>query len=460
MKNRLSITAKVTFWYTTLMMILAILVLILTFTMSYGIINRNSRDVLAERVVSASNEIEVEDGIIDIDDDFDYFQRGIYLSIYDNEGNQQGGVLPEGFDRNTEYEYGKVRKIEGHNQTWYVYDYAVNGVDKDPLFIIRGVMPSNMISYEARTISLVILAVLPVLILLAIIGGYLVTKRAFRPINQMRETVEQINNGKDLSRRINLGEGKDEIYQLGKTFDQMFERLELAFEREKQFTTDVSHELRTPISVILSQSEYVLEKGLNQEVQRSAKVILSQAQKMGKLISQLLQLSRADKGWYKLVIEDVNISELLDIVIEEEQEIANGKEIHIVTNISPDIHIEGDETMLMRMYVNLISNAIKYGKQGGKIDISLWSENNTVISCITDNGEGIALENLDKIWERFYQVNPSRTASEDGNMGLGLSMVKWIVQAHNGEVTVDSELGKWTSFTVTLPICIKKIRST
>lgn len=428
--------------------------------MSYGIINRNSRDVLAERVVSASNEIEVEDGIIDIDDDFDYFQRGIYLSIYDNEGNQQGGVLPEGFDRNTEYEYGKVRKIEGHNQTWYVYDYAVNGVDKDPLFIIRGVMPSNMISYEARTISLVILAVLPVLILLAIIGGYLVTKRAFRPINQMRETVEQINNGKDLSRRINLGEGKDEIYQLGKTFDQMFERLELAFEREKQFTTDVSHELRTPISVILSQSEYVLEKGLNQEVQRSAKVILSQAQKMGKLISQLLQLSRADKGWYKLVIEDVNISELLDIVIEEEQEIANGKEIHIVTNISPDIHIEGDETMLMRMYVNLISNAIKYGKQGGKIDISLWSENNTVISCITDNGEGIALENLDKIWERFYQVNPSRTASEDGNMGLGLSMVKWIVQAHNGEVTVDSELGKWTSFTVTLPICIKKIRST
>lgn len=452
MKNRLSITAKVTFWYTTLMMILAILVLILTFTMSYGIINRNSRDVLAERVVSASNEIEVEDGIIDIDDDFDYFKRGIYLSIYDNEGNQQGGVLPQGFDRNTEYKYGKVRKIEGHKQTWYVYDYAVNGVDKEPFFILRGVMPSNMISYEARTISLVILAVLPVLILLAIIGGYLVTKRAFRPINQMRETVEQINNGKDLSRRINLGEGKDEIYQLGKTFDQMFERLELAFEREKQFTTDVSHELRTPISVILSQSEYVLEKGLNQEVQRSVKVILSQAQKMGKLISQLLQLSRADKGWDKLVIEDVNVSELLDIVIEEEQEIANGKEIHIVTNISPDIHIEGDETMLMRMYVNLISNAIKYGKQGGKIDISLWSENNTVISCITDNGEGIAPENLYKIWERFYQVNPSRTASEDGNMGLGLSMVKWIVQAHNGEVTVDSELGKWTTFTVTFPL--------
>ena len=230
----------------------------------------------------------------------------------------------------------------------------------------------------------------------------------------------------------------------------MFNRLQTSFENEVQFTSDVSHELRTPISVIISQSEYGLNHTESKEkMENSLKSVLKESIKMSQMISQLLMLSKMDKGHQKLNIEKVNLSELLDIIIDTQQIAADKKNIKINSVISPDIVIPADEILIMRLFINLITNAVNYGKENGYINIELFRFKDKIISKISDNGIGIAQENINKIWTRFYQVDSSRSSDSSG---LGLSMVKWIVEAHKGSISVKSELNKGTSFTVELPL--------
>ena len=169
---------------------------------------------------------------------------------------------------------------------------------------------------------------------------------------------------------------------------------------------------------------------------------------MSQLISQLLTLSRIDRGHQKLNIEFVNISELAEVVIENQKMEADKKNIKIITEIEKDIHVEGDELMLMRLFINLISNAISYNKENGYVKIELIKTGNKLIGKIYDNGIGISKENINKIWIRFFQVDSSRTTDSSG---LGLAMVKWIVEAHNGTISVVSQLEKGTLFTFEIP---------
>ena len=316
---------------------------------------------------------------------------------------------------------------------------------------IRGVIPSSLAEKAIETIISISLIILPFFLLFAGISGYIITKNGFKPIEKIRLTAENINAGNDLSRRINLGQQrKDEIHTLANTFDTMFNRLQTSFENEVQFTSDVSHELRTPISVIISQSEYGLNHTESKEkMENSLKSVLKESIKMSQMISQLLMLSKMDKGHQKLNIEKVNLSELLDIIIDTQQIAADNKNIKINSVISPDIVIPADEILIMRLFINLITNAVNYGKENGYINIELFKFKDKIISKISDNGIGIAQENINKIWTRFYQVDSSRSSDSSG---LGLSMVKWIVEAHKGSISVKSELNKGTSFTVELPL--------
>ena len=236
------------------------------------------------------------------------------------------------------------------------------------------------------------------------------------------------------------------------TFDKMMDKLEDSFETEKQFTSDVSHELRTPVTVILSQCEYALQEDTPaQEIKDCIRSIAAQARKMSSLISQLLTLARADKGIQKLHYELLNLSELAEIITEEQKGIASKKGITLETCIQPDILFRGDETMLMRLFINLISNSITYGKENGLTRISLSSDGNLITGSVSDNGIGIEKDKLDKIWKRFYQVNPARSSGEREGAGLGLPMVKWITEAHGGTVCAESTPGSGTVFTFTFP---------
>lgn len=167
------------------------------------------------------------------------------------------------------------------------------------------------------------------------------------------------------------------------------------------------------------------------------------------MISQLLLLSRADQGRQQLQMEKLNLSELTEMVCEEQALLAEEKFISITTQIEPDLYAFADETFYIRMLSNLLSNAIYYGKEKGHILVSLIRQNGFITGSVEDDGIGISQDDLPHIWERFYRADASRSAS--GHSGLGLSMVKWIVEAHGGTITAESTLGKGSIFTFLIP---------
>ena len=241
----------------------------------------------------------------------------------------------------------------------------------------------------------------------------------------------------------------DSVYTYGDD-KEMFERLEFSFEKERQFTSDVSHELRTPVAVIISQCEYLLEnENLSAEDKEEIAVILRQAKRMSKLTSEMLMIARNEQDEQHLM-EKLDFGLLSELVIEELQTKAQEKNIEITLQKQDDLFMNGDQTLILRMMINLITNAINYGKTNGHIHVILKVENDQIVGEVKDDGIGINEEHLDRIWERFYRIDKSRSR-ENGGTGLGLSMVRWIVNLHNGTIHVESIEGIGTSFIFRFP---------
>lgn len=446
--KRLSIHLKVTLWFTLLMVLLVSVVLAFLFYTGAQSALEGTKSQMMDMVAAGWREIDADDGEIEIDDDLEYFKDGIYLSVYDAGGVPLYGSVPRDFDNSAVFAPGQLRTIPSMQKSWYVYDEQ-NTIYGYGTVWIRSVSAANQVDSTISTLYRLALIVLPFFVLFAAVGGYFITRRAFQPVRRIIQTAREIGEGNDLSRRIALGQGRDEVYTLAAEFDSMFARLEKAFEREKQFTSDASHELRTPTTVIISQCEYALERAKTLDEAREAlHAILNQAEKMAVMISQLLMLARADKAHGKMQFETVNLSDLAMMVVEQQQENASMRHIQLETHIEPDVEMQGDETMLMRVWINLIENGVKYGREGGWLQVTLQKKQGLIVGCVQDNGIGIAPENLEKVWERFWQADSARSAS---GAGLGLSMVKWIVQAHGGNIQVESVLGQGSAFTFSFP---------
>ena len=446
MRN-LSIKLKITLWYTAFMALLIILTLIVLFSISSVQVLSDARARLRNTVLQAFSEIDYEDGLLTFDDDINYLEEGVYISVYDAQGYLLYGRTPTGFSGASTLIMDQMQQVGSGQDFWYVYDYC-QSVDGYGNLWIRGVASHSRSDSILRIITNAALILLPFFVAFIALGGYLITAKALRPLSAMTETARAISEGNDLTRRIRLGCGRDEVHVLAHTFDQMMERLQSSFETEKQFTSDVSHELRTPVAVILSQCEYASQEGTpSEELRGSIGVIGAQARKMSALISQLLTLARADSGTQKLQYELVNLSELAEIIVEEQSIAAEEKGITLLTDIQPEILLRADETMMMRLFINLISNSITYGKPGGHTLVTLSANEAEITGSVQDDGIGIPADKLDKIWQRFYQVDPARTSGSSSGSGLGLSMVKWIVQAHGGRIEVSSRLGEGSCFT-------------
>lgn len=452
--KRFSMKTRVTIWYVFFLVLLVSIIFISLFYTTDRLTRDNIKGDLAAMVADSSQDVKIQNGKLEIDDDMVSYRDGVYILVYQENNFIVTGALPSGITREIPFISGNVRKITDSEKEFYVYDYLINQKNFGDVWI-RGITSADIAESDPTTMFLlrVFLISLPLLILLAAIGGYYITKRAFRPVSQITETAETIEASTDLSRRIGLdpeGRSKDEIYHLASIFDKMLDRLESSFESEKQFSNDASHELRTPISVIMAQCEYALKKAQTLDEAKSAlAVILNQSKKMSALVSQLLALARADQGTLVLEYEELNISDLVCTVALEQEEQASLRNIHIQQEIEPDLMAFVDETMFLRLWINLISNSIKYGKDGGLIRLVLKEEDSKITGQVIDDGIGIPADALPKIWDRFYQVNPSRTDGDSA--GLGLSMVHWIVAAHGGTIAVSSSLGKGTAFTFSFP---------
>ena len=446
--KRLSITLRVTLLYTLFMVLLTGLSLGFLFHAGAQSRRQTTLDRMQTMAEASRKELEAKDGELEIDRDLEAFDDGVYLSLYDTAGVPLYGFVPREFDNSVIFDDGSLRTVESGGHSWYLYDEQITVEDYGPVWV-RSIAAADAFNSTLGTLGKTALLVLPVFVVLAAVCGYLLTRRAFAPVRQITQTAREIGEGGDLSRRIGLTGRKDEIHTLAAEFDAMFARLEQAFDREKQFTDDASHELRTPTAVILSQSEYALQNTQPQGETRAAlESIHTQAARMAALLSQLLMLSRADKGRQVVQREPVDLSELVEMVAETEAEQAEARNITVQTELEPGVTVQGDETLLMRLLINLTENAIRYGRPGGQVKLTLRRQDGEAVGTVEDDGIGIAPGDLDKIWQRFWQADPARSG---GGAGLGLSMVRWITQAHGGRVTVQSEPGKGSIFTFFLP---------
>lgn len=448
--RRLSLKTRLVLLHTGMMTVVVCVVLAILFSLASREILIGVCGTLEERVTEAFESVDYWDGRLDFDSDIMDLESGVYLSVYEENHELLYGKIPYGFPYDLAFSEGEIRTVSAEDARYYVLDmtYPVEGYHP---VVVRGVISVSDAEQSLNYTLRAALLLLPLLVVLTAVCGYLLSRRALAPVAKITGTVRRMQRENDLSGRIELGAGRDEIYTLARTFDELLDTIEAGVKREKQFTSDVSHELRTPVSVILMQCEELLERDdLSGEARRELETIHRKAGEMSRMIAQLLELSRADQGRIQVQTERINFSELSEMAAEEFREIAAEKRISLSAKIEPGLVMEGDQTLLIRLWSNLLENAVRYGKESGHIWVSVRRDGDRICMQVRDDGIGMTAEQLPHIWERFYRADPSRT--DTGSNGLGLSMVQWIVRAHHGEITAESEPGKGSVFTCMLPM--------
>ena len=294
---------------------------------------------------------------------------------------------------------------------------------------------------------------IPLILLLSIGGGLFLANRALSPVAVITKTTQQISNADDLSRRLDLDLPDDEIGRLAHTFNGMLDRLELAFQHERQFTADASHELRTPLGFLKTQLSLARSRPRNADtLQRMMADMEEDIDRMTRLIEQMLALARVEQG-DALLHDEVDLAQLLRQLVQEFQTQAQESSITLSLRCPAqvDMRLAGNAEQLRRVFSNLIENGLKYTPEGGFVKIELARHWQQITVTVSDNGIGIQPEALPHLFERFYRVDDAR-ARKTGGFGLGLAITRAIVQAHHGQITVTSTPGSGTTFTVQFPV--------
>jgi heavy metal sensor kinase len=301
------------------------------------------------------------------------------------------------------------------------------------------------------TLSRLLTAILlgaPLLIGLAGAGGYILAARALAPIDQMTRTAQRIAAG-NLSARIELPGTDDEVGRLATTFDRMIRRLDEAFQRERQFTSDASHELRTPLAAMQAIINVIRqERRSPEDYEQALDDLAEETDRLRTLTEDLLNLARSDSD-QALVFEDLDLSTFLGDLCDSLRPLAEKKGLALICEAAESFTIKADSDSLVRLFVNLLDNAIKYTSFGAVTLSVRPAANHRVAVTIADTGQGIPPEDLPHIFERFYRVEKARATR---GSGLGLAIAAQIVRAHGGDIEASSVVDKGTVFTVRLPV--------
>ena len=333
------------------------------------------------------------------------------------------------------------------------------------LILSSPIDPRNQLHTLLVTLLLASLGTLAI----ALLGGYWLAARAMAPVHTITRAARSISET-DLNRRLNLG-SQDELGELADTFDAMLERLQAAFDRQRQFTAAASHELRTPLTIVSLEADQALARRRSiEEYERTLTVIKSENKYMSRLVNDLLTLARMDAGTTQMKFEPLDLSDLALDVIDRLNSIASRAGVELHVGDFPVVNVNGDTQYLTQLITNLVENAIKYaGGRGHHVRVETgvrtvagqpvgWMQ-------VEDDGPGIPAEHLPFLFDRFYRVDKSRTRQQEDGLesdqdkelegsGLGLSIVQWIAQAHGGQVVAYSEVGKGSTFELQLP-CLK-----
>ena len=460
----MSVKKKVILWFTSILVAVTAVTFFTIVQVSKSIIISDLKASLEETVEKNANEIEyyyiLSEDNEDIYNQYISYKDG-FLEIDARFLDRIGGIATGLYQENGELIYGEntvgeklmeiafsdctMNELSASKENFYVFDRQLDDLGIDGLWL-RGTISEEDATEDLYNIAKISLIILAIILCLGIFIGIIIIENIMKPIKKITEAAIKIGNGTDLKERINMGEGKDDFKILALQFDKMMDRLDEAFEKEKRFTSDASHELRTPAAVISAQCEYTLESPREiEEYIESLEVISRQNRRMSSLINDMLSLSRFENKKKQYTFEKFNFSECVSQICKD-MSLMENKNIQLYYDIEENIVVNGNKSLLERLISNLISNAYKYGKENGEIKVSLVSdkEGNKTRLSVADNGIGINQEEKEKIFDRFYRSDKSR--SEAGT-GLGLSLALEIAKLHGGYIFVESEIGVGSTFT-------------
>lgn len=285
--------------------------------------------------------------------------------------------------------------------------------------------------------------------LLGLLGGWFLAGRALKPIRKMTAAAAAVS-ASTLSQRIDVGRTESELGQLAKTLNEAFDRLEQTFERQTRFTADASHELRTPLAIMMSQAELALKRERSpQEYREALETALKASQRMRAVVEGLLTLARADAKDLPLRKERVELATIVEETVSLLGPLALERKVALTASAEP-VAVTGDPDRLREVVMNLVTNAIRYNVEGGKVDVTLAARPDEATLTVADTGIGIPEKDQPHLFERFFRVDKARSR-EAGGSGLGLSIAKWVVEALGGHISFTSRENEGTTFIVRLP---------
>ena len=445
--KKLSFRMKLALLFTVAFVaLLCVLAVIFYFALKPAM-ERQSAEHCAAEAIRVAGEVERDtDSGVTMEDNFELFESP-YFSVYDLNGR----VIVSNHDMNwfdeLPSDQDAARKVFGNGAEWMVYDAGATE-DGQMVAIVRVGARLEAVTEATNQTLIIFLILLPIGGALALLVGLVIARRALRPVSEMTKAAVAISKG-DLSRRVDDPKTRDEIGALALTFNEMISSMQDTVERERQFSSDASHELRTPLAVILANSEAALsDDASNLERRQALETIYDKGGHMQSMLTQLLMLARGAEQANAMEISEIKMDEFAEDVAESCKPEAINRDIDINVDSEADIIVEADLLLLTRAALNLVNNAIRYGRNGGNVWIMTKNEGDNVAFSVRDDGMGIAPEHLNHIFDRFYQVNADRGGI---GSGLGLSLVKYIAELHGGSVSVESEPGAGSVFTLTIP---------
>jgi heavy metal sensor kinase len=317
-------------------------------------------------------------------------------------------------------------------------------------FVTLAVASLDSVAADLRRLRRTLYLSLGLLLLIAGAGGFALATRSMAPLGWMAGQAREIT-GSSLHRRLEIGSAAEELTLLAASFNDLLARLDQSFETMRRFVADASHELRTPLSVIHGEADVALAKDRTaSEYRDSLAIILDESRRLSRLVDDLLNLAQADAGHVKLRTAELYLDDLVAECCRSIEPVAAARGLVLDCRCSEDVSFQGDEELLRRMILNLLDNAVRYTPSGGRISVVLETGDSGLRLSVSDTGAGIPPEATPHVFERFYRADKARSRHE-GGFGLGLSIVKWIAEAHNGSVEVTTHPGAGSTFFIRLP---------
>lgn len=463
----LSIRARLTLWYSG---VLAATFLLLG-GVGYGLLTYSLKKdvdaalnsvagVLAER----ANRRTASFPPSEIDDIFRRFfgfsPWDRYFGMFDPGGQAESRLAPQGSGKLRLSPKAMKNAAEGHPTFETVESIAEYPVRILTVPLMRAGRLVNVIqvgmslesALSTRNRFLLTLgAVLPVALLLAGGGGWLLARRALNPVDRMAEAARRISAENLAERLADAGAG-DELSRLARTLNEMLDRLEKSFQQVGQFSADASHELQTPLTILRGEVEVALRSPrTSEEYRETLESSLEEIDRISRLVEGLLLLARAEAGALRLDRKELDLSQLMEDVFEQCQAHAAARQVELSLGEREPVLIRGDAEHMRRVVLNLVDNGIKYTPAGGRVVLSLNRREASGRLTVKDTGIGISPDDQKRIFERFYRSAEARSMGEGGS-GLGLCIARSIVEAHGGSIEIESRPGHGSAFTVLLPV--------